>query len=204
MKVIFSLIIFHYLFTSCALVKDVAFPPEDYGNPDVFKNITPKIMLFPFSVISNIDGHWENTSYHSSKEIGLWIYFRIKENCNIVFPDTSNNFYNDTLSTAYNVMVEFKNELIKTILANPDSVRFWNSSVKNNSYDSTSYFYFPLCIEKENNHSVSGSFYTVIANYKGRIIFIRKIDYNPIKWSEDYRYFRDDTRNKMPLAKWGV
>ena len=36
--------------SGCVLVKDAIFPPKDYGNPDVFKGIKPKIFLFPLTV----------------------------------------------------------------------------------------------------------------------------------------------------------
>lgn len=205
MKYKILLFTFAFLLSGCVLVKDAIFPPKDYGNPDVFKGIKPKIFLFPLTVASNVDGNWENTTYYSGKEISYWIYLRIKDNCNILFPDTSRFFKSDTKRPEYVAMLEFQESLAASMLKNSDSVQYWvTKSYNNTSMDSSTYFYLPLCIEKENNHAVSGSFFIIIANNRGEILYARMIDYNPITWSENYKNFRDDTRNKMPLAKWGL
>lgn len=188
--------------SNCVLLKDILLPPTDYGNKDVFKGMKPKIILFPFTVISKVDGHWETTGYYSEKEISIYLFVSMRRNCTLLYPDTINYFWGqDTTNKELQLMAKFINKLKLSVFSNPDSVQKWSANLERDSLvDSSAYFYMPLGIEIENDHAVSGSFFTIIANTRGKILFVREIDYNPIMWSEDYRSFVRDTRRKRLLC----
>jgi len=196
--------IFLVFLSGCAVARLLT-SPKDYGSLAAFEGTKPKVLLIPFHSFIIKDGKYRSTTdNYPSLEMSLWMYLRIRDNCFVLYPDSTRGHFSDTGTTEYEATRRFVNALMTSVLENPDSVHLWRTEAFETAVDTAALFYFPLNLERLRGDDYDSRFFTIIANSKGHIVFVRMIDdYKPGMWAKDYRHFAGDTRNRMPFGKWG-
>jgi hypothetical protein len=198
------LICIAFLLTGCIAGKYIIYPPVEHGSLASFEGKKPKIILGKFTAYQVKNDNWRpSTQYYESNYISNIIYLRIKDNCEIIYPDTNNNFFRDTSSIASRSLSVIANGIVFSMLSNPDSLQYWKCSTPIQDIDSNTYFYLPVLLENMSGDDYNPKFYTLIINNKGTIVYSQMIHkyFKPGMWAKDYMQFEGDTRGIMPLSK---
>ena len=197
---------FLFLLSGCIVAKYVIYPPIETGSLAQFNGHKPRIILAKFVAVQVKEGNYRGSNeYYPSSMISSWIYLRIKNNCDVIYPDSSRHYFSDTASVESQTLRAMMNDLLFSILSNPDSIQYWKCSTPIQNFDSTTYFYVPILIENMNNEDYKPQFYTLLVNSKGIIVYSQMIHkyFKTGMWAKDYRYFAGDTMDIMPFSEKG-